>query len=173
MCVWFLACLSVCLCALLSMTEGEGELCTLLPLCVYCLLNGVLTCHHTPHWEAPSVLDWVPRVHRTLFVFIEHEVNSLILWPTKGFECYIKSIFRCLRPKYWSLNQNLLLKVFRHNNPDLWIDCATGIHNNKVRQLHRACKHQKLETLFILQLHLHTRLISCFSETPMWFVLWS
>lgn len=32
-----------------SMTDGEGELCTLLPLCVYCLLNGVVTCHHTPH----------------------------------------------------------------------------------------------------------------------------
>lgn len=76
-CVWLCVCVLLLACCVCFHEWLMRESCAhYLPLCVYCLLNGVVTCHCTPHWQAPPVLNWVQRVHNMLLFFL---IMKLIL----------------------------------------------------------------------------------------------
>lgn len=82
--VCFLARLSVCLCVCSSVIDGKGELYTPLPLCVQCLLNAVVTCHRTPRWQTPLILDCVPGLHSRLLSLLSMQLILLSCDPLRA-----------------------------------------------------------------------------------------
>lgn len=82
-CVYFPTCL---LCVFLRMTD-EGEFSTLpsFMCALFAEWCGDLSLY--PTLTGPFSLGLGPESPQHAFVFIDNEVNSLILWPTTGFEC--------------------------------------------------------------------------------------
>lgn len=77
-CVCVLWGLLVCLSVFSSMTDVRGGLCTLLPLCVV-FAEWHVDLLLYPTLTGPCSLGWCPKILHGAFVFIEHEVNTIIL----------------------------------------------------------------------------------------------
>lgn len=149
-CVCSLSCLSVCLCVFFKAWLMVRWTCAhyFFYVCTVCWM--VWWPVTIPHTDGP-LQSWTgsQSPYSMLFSFI-----LLSCDPLRALTVSLRAYSNFSDANTWAETKNKFGRcywrfAFIHRSPDLWINCATGIHGKKVCQLCQTCKHWKVKTLFM------------------------